>query len=103
VIRNHAEALLDKNELDAALPPVPSQGQIDDLLDPNAEAKTAMEWIENIAQTLAYWPVTRALGLDTLTNYSTRGVVNAVGNSLVDLQMLDIAKTLKLYDGAPME
>ena len=56
-----------------------------------------------MAQTLAYFPSTRGMGLDILTNSSTRGVVQAMQTSGFDMEMLGIAKAIKAADGEPME
>jgi len=102
-IYNAANQLLDDCDLESTLPTPPAQSIINEIFNNEDAARVALGWIEVMAQTLAYYPVTRAMGLDILTNYSTRGVIAAVGGSLVDLQMLDIAKTLKEADGEPME
>jgi len=104
-IASAAFELLEKHDLEAPLPAVPSQNQINELFecDSTSTAEMAINWIEVMAQTLAYWPTTRAMGLDILTNSSTRGFVQAVANSAVDLGMLDLAKALKMADGEPME
>jgi hypothetical protein len=102
-IHASVEETLDKMGLEADLPGVPSQAQIDELQKPECEATFAVNWIEYMAQTMAYWPKTRPIGLDILTNYSVRGFVAAVGTNMIDLEMLDLATALKNADGVPME
>lgn len=102
-IRASAADILDRLDLEANLPPVPSQSQIDDLVAPDETAVIATNWIQVMAQTLAYWPATRAMALNVLTNNSTRGLVAGVQGSAVDLQVLDIVKTLKAADNEPLD
>lgn len=92
-----AAAMLDKCELEAELPPVPAQRHLDEMDD------IAMNWIEVMAQTLGYYPKTRALALDILTNNSTRGLIEAVGLSCVDIEMLDMICAIKEADDMPMD
>ena len=102
-IRDSAEKLCDECSLNAVLPAVPSQEHIDELFEFGNDATLATNWIEVMAQTLAFWPCTRAMALEVLTNFSTRGVMAAVHNSGVDFDLLDAVIAVKLADDEPME
>lgn len=102
-IREQAAKMMDDCDMEASFPIVPSQGQINELFDESSSAIMALNWIEVMARTLCYWPRTRAFGLDVLTNRSTRGLVDAVAKSPVDMQLLGLARAIKVADGEPME
>jgi hypothetical protein len=102
-IRDSAQKLCDECNLNAILPAVPSQEHIDELFEFGNDATLATNWIEVMAQTLAFWPCTRAMGLEVLTNFSTRGVIAAVHDSGIDLDLLDAVIAVKVADDDPME
>jgi hypothetical protein len=43
------------------------------------------------------------MGLEVLTNFSTRGVIAAVHDSGIDLDLLDAVIAVKVADDEPME
>lgn len=96
-IRKRAQAHLDACSLDATLPPLPSQKQIDSLDD------AALEWLTAMAQIMSYWPRTRAFGLDILTNNSTPAVVQAVADSQIDMTMLQALVIVSKADDKPKD
>lgn len=98
-----AKNILDSFDLEAELPNVPSQAHIDELVDNDASASMACSWVQCMVQVLAYWPSTRAVAFDILTNNSTRGLVEAVSASPIDLEMLDLARAIKAADGMPLD
>ena len=104
-LRLSAERLLEKTclELEAPLPTVPSEEQIDELFEEGKAATIATDWLTFMAQTLAYYPSTRGMGLDILTNFSTHSVVMAVQHSVANIDMLDAIIAVKEADYDPME
>ena len=88
--------------VEQGLPAVPSQAHIDLLVTPDDPAEVALHWLKVMAQTMVFLPETRAMGLDILTNNSTRAFINAMGESGIDIVHLSAEGANKQCEGQPL-
>lgn len=78
--------------VEQGLPCAPSQAQIDAIFSSgegeSTDARIALDFLQVMAQTMAFAPETRAMGLDILTSDNTRGFIHAVAAAGLDLECL---------------
>lgn len=90
-ILNECALRLDELDLEAELPPMPSQDSIDALTANAGDkdmANEARNFLEVVAQIMSFHHETRAMGLAFITNFNTPAFIEAVARSGLDVVAL---------------